>query len=126
MLKILDKNKVPLKGLRVYSDLCIESVLDLDDRTLSFSAPLRNVRGYVVPEGYIETKEDRFVVKEVSKSTDGKAKIVAALDMEALEGKSFRSSKRQNRPSKPRFVLPLQEPDGPLQRVPSAENEQSP
>lgn len=93
MLKILDKNKVPLKGLRVYQDLCIESVLDLDDRTLSFSAPLRNVRGYVVPEGYIETKEDRFVVKEVSKSTDGKAKIVAALDMEALEGKSFRSFK---------------------------------
>ena len=31
MLKILDKNKVPLKGLRVYQDYCIESVLDLDD-----------------------------------------------------------------------------------------------
>ena len=93
MLKILDKNKVPLKDLRVYKDLCIESVLDLDDKTLSFSAPLRNVRGFIVPEGYIETKEDRFVVKEVTRGTDGTAKITATLDMETLEGKSFRSFK---------------------------------
>ena len=93
MLTILDKNKVPLKGLRVYKDLCIESVLDLDDKTLSFSAPLRNVRGFIVPEGYIETKEDRYVVKEVTRGTDGTAKITATLDMEALEGKSFRSFK---------------------------------
>lgn len=93
MLRILDKNKVPVKGLRVYSDLCIESVLDLDDKTLSFSAPLRNVRGIIVPECYIETKEDRFVVKEVTRSTGGKAKVTATLDMEDLEGKSFRSFK---------------------------------
>ena len=93
MLRILDKNKVPVKGLRVYSDLCIESVLDLDDKTLSFSAPLRNVRGIIVPECYIETKEDRFVVKEVTRSTGGKAKVTAKLDMEDLEGKSFRSFK---------------------------------
>lgn len=93
MLKILDKNKVPLKGLRVYQDLCIESVLDLDDKTLSFSAPLRNVRGILAPECYIETKEDRFVVKEVTKSTKGKANVTAQLDMESLEGKAFRSFK---------------------------------
>lgn len=93
MLKILDKDKVPLKGLRVYKDLCIESVLDLADKTLSFSAPLRNVRGFIVVEGYIETKEERFVVKEVTRGTDGTAKITATLDMEALEGKSFRSFK---------------------------------
>lgn len=93
MLKILDKNKVPLKGLRVYKDLCIESVLELDDKTLSFSAPLRNVRGIIVPEGYIEIKDDRFVVKEVTRSTDGTVKVTATLDMEDLEGKSFRSFK---------------------------------
>lgn len=93
MLRILDKNKVPVKGLRVYKDLCIESVLDLDDKTLSFSAPLRNVRGIIVPECYIETKDDRFVVKEVTRSTDGTVKATATLDMEALEGKSFRSFK---------------------------------
>lgn len=93
MLKILDKNKVPLKGLRVYQDYCIESVLDLDDKTLSFSAPLRNVRGVLTLEGYIETKDDRYVVKEITKSTDGTAKVTAKLDMEALEGKAFRSFK---------------------------------
>ena len=93
MLKILDKNKVPVKGLRSYKDLCIESVLDLDDRTLSFSAPLRDVRGTIVPESYIETKEDRYVGKEVDPSTTGMVDVVAKLDMEALEGKSFRSFK---------------------------------
>ena len=93
MLRILDKDKVPVKGLRVYKDYCIESVLDLDDKTLSFSAPLRNVRGIIVPECYIETKDDRFVVKEVTRSTDGMMEVSAKLDMEALEGKSFRSFK---------------------------------
>lgn len=93
MLRILDKDKVPVKCLRVYKDYCIESVLDLDDKTLSFSAPLRNVRGIIVPECYIETKDDRFVVKEVTRSTDGMMEVSAKLDMEALEGKSFRSFK---------------------------------
>lgn len=93
MLRILDRDKAPVKGLRVYKDLCIESALDLDDKTLSFSAPLRNVRGSIVPECYIETKEDRFVVKEVTRSTDGTVKVTAVLDMETLEGKSFRSFK---------------------------------
>lgn len=93
MLKILDKDKVPVKGLRVYQDLCIESVLDLNDKTLSFSAPLRNVRGILTPECYIETKTDRYVVKEVSPSTDQTMSVVAKLDMEALEGKVFRNFK---------------------------------
>ena len=93
MLKILDKDKVPVKGLRVYQDLCIESVLDLNDKTLSFSAPLRNVRGILVPECYIETKTDRYVVKEVNPSTDGTVSVTAKLDMEALEGKVFRNFK---------------------------------
>lgn len=44
MLRILDKNKVPVKGLRKYSDLCIENSIELDDKTLTFSVPYRNVR----------------------------------------------------------------------------------
>ena len=40
MLRILDKDKAPIKGLRVYKDYCIEGVLDLNNKTLSFSAPL--------------------------------------------------------------------------------------
>ena len=34
MLRILDKDKVPVKGLKKYTDLCIESALELDDRSL--------------------------------------------------------------------------------------------
>lgn len=90
MLKILDRNKVPVKGLKRYDDLCIESVLELDDRTLSFSVPYRNIRNAVVNEGYIETKADRYVVKEIEKSTEGTATVVAQLDLETLEGKAFR------------------------------------
>ncbi|MFQ7287630.1 MAG: phage tail protein [Lacrimispora saccharolytica] len=91
MLRILDKDKAPIKGLRVYKDYCIESVLDLSNKTLSFSAPWRNLRGAVELEGYIETKTDRYVVKEITKNkSEGTAQIVATLDMESLEGKSFR------------------------------------
>lgn len=91
MLRILDKDKAPIKGLRVYRDYCIESVLDLSNKTLSFSAPWRNLRGAVELEGYIETKTDRYVVKEITKNkSEGTAQIVATLDMESLEGKSFR------------------------------------
>lgn len=90
MLKILDRNKVPVKGLKKYTDLCIEGVLELYDRTLSFSAPYRNIRNAIVNEGYIETKDDRFVVKELEKNTDGTATVVAQLDLESLEGKAFR------------------------------------
>lgn len=52
MLRILDKNKVPVKGLKKYTDLCIESALELNDRTLSFSAPYRNIRNAIENEGY--------------------------------------------------------------------------
>ena len=38
MLRILDKNKAPIKGLRVYKDLCMERVLELDDKTLTSGA----------------------------------------------------------------------------------------
>ena len=91
MLRILDKDKAPIKGLRAYKDYYIESVLDLSNKTLSFSAPWRNLRGAVELEGYIETKTDRYVVKEITKNkSEGTAQIVATLDMESLEGKSFR------------------------------------
>ena len=89
MLRILDKNKTPLMGLADYKDLCIESVLELDDKTLSFSIP-SVLQIPIVLEGYIETKEDRFVIKEATKGTDGSTKVVAQLDIEGLEGNAFR------------------------------------
>lgn len=105
MLKILDRNKVPVKGLKKYDDLCIESVLELDDRTLSFSAPYRNIRNAVVNEGYIETRTDRYVVKEIEKNTEGTAKVVAQLDLESLEEKVFREFRSEEQTIKSALQL---------------------
>ena len=105
MLRILDKNKVPVKGLRKYSDLCIENSIELDDKTLTFSVPYRNVRSAIVVEGYIETKEDRFVVKEIEKSSEGTANITAQLDFESLEGKPFRTFRSEEQTIKAALQL---------------------
>ena len=105
MLRILDKNKVPVKGLRKYSDLCSENTIEHDDKTLTFSVPYRNVRGIVTVEGYIETKEDRFVIKEIEKSSEGTANITAQLDLENLEGKPFRSFRSEEQTIKAALQL---------------------
>lgn len=105
MLRILDKNKVPVKGLRKYSDLCIENSIELDDKTLTFSVPYRNVRSAIAVEGYIETKDDRFVVKEIEKSSEGTAIITAQLDLESLEGKPFRAFKSEEQTIKATLQL---------------------
>lgn len=105
MLRILDKNKVPVKGLRKYSDLCIENSIELDDKTLTFSVPYRNVRSAIAVEGYIETKDDRFVVKEIKKSSEGTATITAQLDLESLEGKPFRAFKSEEQTIKATLQL---------------------
>ena len=105
MLRILDKNKVPVKGLRKYSDLCIENSIELDDKTLTFSVPYRNVRSAIAVEGYIETKEDRFIVKEIEKSSEGTANITAQLDLESLEGKPFRTFRSEEQTIKAALQL---------------------
>lgn len=94
-----------MKGLRKYSDLCIENSIELDDKTLTFSVPYRNVRSAIVVEGYIETKEDRFVVKEIEKSSEGTANITAQLDLESLEGKPFRTFRSEEQTIKAALQL---------------------
>lgn len=94
MLKIYDRDKVSKGILNDYFDYHIEHTLDLDDRTLYFTALIKDVKELVEVEGYIENKEDIFVINEVVESTDGQTvDVVAKLDMEALEGKSFTSFK---------------------------------
>ena len=88
MLKILDRNKNIIKGLDRYEDLKIEKKLGLDDRSLGLTVLLDDLNG-IVNEGYIETEDDRYVVKEVSPSSNGKATIFCQLDLETLEGKTF-------------------------------------
>lgn len=91
LLKILDKHKTPVAGFNKFKDLCIDHKLEFSDQTLSFKCLYSDIEGIVVPEGYIETKEDRFVIKEVNKSLKGTAEVVAQLDLEDLEGKVFLS-----------------------------------
>lgn len=105
MLRILDKNKVPVKGLRKYNDLCIENTIEFDDKTLTFSTLYRNIRNAVAVEGYIETKEDRFIVKEIEKSSEGTVNITAQLDLESLEGKPFRTFRSEEQTIKAALQL---------------------
>lgn len=85
MLQLYNKNKEKINGLRNYKDYCIESVLSTGDRTLSFSYPAKLSHG-IEEEGYIITKTNEFVIKEIQDSGDYKS-IKAVLNVEDLEGK---------------------------------------
>lgn len=84
MLKIFDQHKNPLGYIVKYTDLCIESELSTGDKTLSFT--YRAKKGLDIRnEYYVETKEDRYVVKEVGASSDDFPTFVCQLDLEDLE-----------------------------------------
>lgn len=89
MIRILDKNKVPLCGFDDEFDLCIESTIEFGDRKLTLEADWALLRDYVQPEGYIATKTDRYVIKEIKRNSERECTIIAQLDLEALEGKTF-------------------------------------
>ena len=84
MLKIFDQQKNPLGYIVKYTDLKIEGELSTGDKTLSFT--YRAKKGLDIRnEFYIETKEDRYVVKEVGISSDDFPTFVCRLDLEDLE-----------------------------------------
>ena len=84
MLKIFDQHKNPLGYIVKYTDLKIESELSTGDKTLSFT--YRAKKGLDIRnEYYVETKEDRYVVKEVGASSDDFPTFVCQLDLEDLE-----------------------------------------
>jgi len=87
MLHLYDLNKVKIKGLNLFKDYCIESVLATGDKTLSFSYPSKSA-DEIKEECYIRTKKDEFVVKEVSSNGEWKS-IKATLNVEDLEGHPF-------------------------------------
>lgn len=88
MLRILDKNKNILSGLSRYWDLKVTKKLSLGDKTLEFNALIEDITD-VVNEGYVETQDERYVVKEISPGSDGLATVFCQLDVETLEGKTF-------------------------------------
>ena len=87
MLQLYDLSKVKIKGLRLYKDMNIESVLSSGDKTLSFLYPSRLSKD-IKEECYIRTKKDEFVVKEISTNGEWNS-IKATLNVEDLEGQAW-------------------------------------
>ncbi len=87
MLQLYDLNKIKIKGLRLYKDMNIESVLTTGDKTLSFLYPSRLSKD-IKEECYIRTKKDEFVVKEISTNGEWNS-IKARLNVDELEGQAW-------------------------------------
>ncbi len=91
ILQLFDKEKNKIAGLVDYENLCIESVLDTGDKTLSFYYSLfSNNYEDIEEETYIRTKTDEYVVKAKSgASNDNKTLFTCKLNVEELEGTIF-------------------------------------
>ena len=85
MLHIYDRNNNLLFGLDQAIDPEVTSKLSFSDKTIKFKARTQDISG-LTNEGYIETEDDRFVIKEVNPSSDGLTEVVGQLDLEDLEG----------------------------------------
>lgn len=89
MLKIFDKNHNAIGHIVKYRDDKIESDISTGDRSLSFTYLARHHN--LQNEMYIQTREDEYVIKEISESSDGFPQIVAALNLEELEAKPWQT-----------------------------------
>ena len=82
LLKLYDREKKALGYIKQYKDLKIESELSTGDKKLSFMLLQKQD---IQEECYIETKTDRYVLKECNASSSKITDYVAVLDLEALE-----------------------------------------
>ena len=91
VLTIYDASGTKAAPLTDYDpdSLSIKRSLAMADAELTMTVPILSA-GALVCEGYIETDDDRFVIKSLSSTSDGaKVEVVAQRDFEALEGKAF-------------------------------------
>ena len=95
MLKIYDQNKNPAGYISKYKDACVESDLETGDKSLSFTYCARKSKN-IQNEYYIETKDDRYVVKETGISSDGFPEYQCKLDLEDLESYMHSSFASEN------------------------------
>ena len=86
MLHLYDRNHLNKAPLTEYKDYKIVKVLSTADKTLTFSTP-----SMVEEEGYIRTPKDEFVIKSVNVTNKGWYNVTAALNVEDLEGKEWKS-----------------------------------
>lgn len=91
MIQVFSQERIRLCLLKGYTELAIKKTLETGDKELSFKYPKNGVmRKHLQNECYIVTKEDEFVLKEVSTSKKW-MKYVATLNLEELEGKQYNS-----------------------------------
>ena len=89
MLKIYDKNHTAIGHIIKYRDLQIESDAKTGDKTLLFTYLARYHE--ISEEYYVEDRENEYVIKEKSVSSDGFLQFVAVLNVEDLEAKPWSS-----------------------------------
>lgn len=105
LLHVYSKTKGSSRYFDAYDkgSLCINRKLDMDDRTLSFTARTSDVFKYGIElEGYIQLSrasnndedkfdlyKDEYVISEINMDSSGKAEIVARMNVEDLEGKMY-------------------------------------
>lgn len=87
-LELYDLSHTRVTVLKNHKDASVESELS-GDKTLSFSWHQKNKQA-IPHEYYVRTDKDEFVVKENSKSSNGYRKIVAKLNLETIEGRTWR------------------------------------
>lgn len=88
ILQLYDLNHTRIAGLKNFKDAMVESELSTGDKTLSFLWHQSN-RQMIPQEYYIRTDSDEFVIKENSKASGGYRKIVAKLNIEEIEGRTW-------------------------------------
>lgn len=89
MLKIYDQSHQFVGHIVKYKDCQIESDAATGDKALSFTYTARyhNLKN----EYYIRTETDEYVIKEIEEDSSGSPRIVAMLNREALQGRSWQS-----------------------------------
>lgn len=87
MLKLFDKDKNAMGHIYKYTDCKIESDVGSGDKTLSFTYQAKDHT--FENEMYVRTRDDEYVIKEISENSDGFPELVCALNLEDLEAKAW-------------------------------------
>ena len=90
MLKVFNRDNSPLAYFDEHRNLHIVHKIDMDDKTLEFDLDAPDIEKFGFElEGYIETEDDKYVIREIRRKSDRTASIVAQKNFETLEGKAF-------------------------------------
>ena len=86
MLILFDLNNVKIAGLTKYKDLSIDKEINVED-TLSFLYPTLDKNTILIQEEcYIQTSENKYIVKEVNYSDDDWTQFICKVDIESIKG----------------------------------------